>query len=486
MEIFVKKDEAVMKKRIKKKSVQKKDIRQEFKSVTKTLKKKKRNSNYLSSKNVSSTLNLNKSGVKYQIKFKSPANKIVDESWDFRKSNTKEYTHCFHAYPAMMIPQVARRIIENYGQKSKLLFDPYCGTGTSLVEANLKGMNAIGTDINPLAQLIASAKTTKIDIQILDLFLHDFANYFFSINFQSENIKSVIIPEIKNIDFWFSNSVQKKLGILLKYIENIQDSLVKNFFKVAFSETVRETSFVKPGEFKLVRRKDFNGISDHDVFGIMVRKLSRNKQGLVEFTKTIKNGCQSSVYGFNTVSSIPCNVIASNSIDIVVTSPPYGDSRTTVAYGQYSRLANEWLGYQKANQVDNILMGGKKRKHLNRFKSDVLNDVVSAIEKKDKERVRDVVSFYEDYEKSITHVSTTMKKGSFACYVVGNRTVKGVNIPTDEITAQLFEQNKFSHIETIVRNIPNKRMPSKNSPSNIVGETASTMKNEYIVICQKN
>ncbi|HLA05338.1 MAG TPA: DNA methyltransferase, partial [Syntrophales bacterium] len=130
--------------------------------------------------------------VEYQIKFKARTNKAIDESWDFRKSNTKEYTHCFHPYPAMMIPQVARRIIENYGNKSEVLFDPYCGTGTSLVEANLRGINAIGTDINPLARLIASTKTTKIDIQVLDLFLQDFMNYFFSISFQIEKIKSVI------------------------------------------------------------------------------------------------------------------------------------------------------------------------------------------------------------------------------------------------------------------------------------------------------
>ena len=132
--------------------------------------------------------------------------KTVDESWDFRKSNTKEFTHCFHPYPAMMIPQVARRIIKNYGNKARILFDPYCGTGTSLVEANLVGMNAIGTDINPLARLIAITKTTKTDIQVLDLFLHDFMNYFFSINFQIEKVKSVIVPEIKNIDFWFSKN----------------------------------------------------------------------------------------------------------------------------------------------------------------------------------------------------------------------------------------------------------------------------------------
>lgn len=418
--------------------------------------------------------------------FQQRTNKIIDESWDFRKANTKEFTHCFHPYPAMMIPQVARRIIHIYGYKAKVLFDPYCGTGTSLVEANLEGKIAIGTDINPLARLIATAKTTKADIQVLDLFLNDFMNYFFSINFQVEKVKSVIIPDIKNIDFWFSKSVQKKIGILLGYIENINDISIRNFFKVAFSETVREVSHQKQREFKLVRRKDFEERVEPDVFGVMISKLSRNKQGLIEFEKNCKNGSQTSIHNFNTVVNIPDNILKAESIDIVVTSPPYGDSRTTVAYGQYSRLANEWLGHPQANQIDNKLMGGEKRKYIHEFKSDVLNDVLYTIQKEDKERVRDVISFYEDYEQSINHVSTTLKKGGFACYVVGNRTVKGVNIPTDEITAQLFEQNNFTHVETIVRNIPNKRMPSKNSPSNVVGETASTMKNEYIVVCQKN
>lgn len=61
--------------------------------------------------------------------------KYIDESWDFEDANTKILTHCFHSYPAMMIPQVAARLIEKYGRNANLLFDPYCGTGTSLVEA---------------------------------------------------------------------------------------------------------------------------------------------------------------------------------------------------------------------------------------------------------------------------------------------------------------------------------------------------------------
>lgn len=421
-----------------------------------------------------------------EVQYQSHLNKVIDYSWDFRKANTKEYTHCFHTYPAMMIPQVARRIIDRFGKKAKLLFDPYCGTGTSLVEANLNGINAIGTDINPLAQLIAKSKTTKIDLQVLDLFLHDFSDYIFSINFHVDSVKSIVIPKVINIDYWFSKSVQNELGIILGYIENINDISIKNFFKVAFSETIRESSFVKQGEFKLVRSKNLKEKESFDIFNLMLKKLSRNKHGLVEFEKSRINDAYSLVFDFNTVENVPQTIVKPCSIDIIVTSPPYGDSRTTVAYGQYSRLANEWLGFKSANQVDNMLMGGEKRKHNHIFTSDILNDVIRTIQKQDRERARDVISFYEDYEKSIYNISSTLKKGGFACYVVGNRTVKGINIPTDEITAQMFMQNGFNHLETIVRNIPNKRMPSKNSPTNIVGKTASTMKNEYIVISQKN
>ena len=57
--------------------------------------------------------------------------------WDFRGENTKQYTHCFHIYPAMMIPQIARELISRFGKEGGVLFDPYCGTGTSLVEARI-------------------------------------------------------------------------------------------------------------------------------------------------------------------------------------------------------------------------------------------------------------------------------------------------------------------------------------------------------------
>jgi len=411
--------------------------------------------------------------------------KYIDESWDFRSENTKGITHCFHNYPAMMIPQVANRLISKYGSNASLLFDPYCGTGTSLVEANLKNISAIGTDLNPLARLIAKAKTTYIDQQTLDLFLKDFNDKIFYFRFGIEKSDSVVLPTFKNIDYWFTKNIQHKLALIKEYIDNIHNQLVKQFFQVAFSETVRECSLTRNSEFKLFRMSEkqmekFNP----DVFGIIEDKLSRNRNGLISYMKYKKNEAISTIFSFNTVNEIPEKVLVSDSVDLVVTSPPYGDSRTTVAYGQFSRLGNQWMGYEDASKLDNELMGGKAADAYN-FDIEILNQAIGEITQKDKARVRDVTSFYNDYTESIRNVSKVIKNGGYACYVVGNRRVKGVTLPTDEITKAIFEQNGFEHVETIIRNIPNKRMPSKNSPTNIAGKSDTTMNHEYIVVMRR-
>lgn len=404
----------------------------------------------------------------------------ISTSWDFRGANTKMHTHCFHSYPAMMIPQVAGRLIDEYGKNAKLLFDPYCGTGTSLVEANLRGINAIGTDLNPLARLISKAKTTPLPLDKIDTYIEQFRTYIV-------NPEPVEIPKFKNIDYWFSKEVKRKLAIVKSFITKISGENIANFFKVAFSETVRESSWTRNGEFKLFRMPEKKMVQfNPDVFAMMNNKLYRNRRGLESFMKDKKrDDAWSKIYDFNTVDEIPEDVFRDQLPDIIVTSPPYGDSHTTVAYGQFSRLSSQWLGFKNANKVDRILMGGRPKNKEIMFEYDELNKIIKEIKTKDPKRAKEVVSFYDDYRKSIKHVAKIIKKGGYACYVVGNRRAKGITLPTDAITRKFFEINGFEHIKTIVRNIPNKKMPSKNSPTNIVGKLDTTMNNEYIVIMKK-
>ena len=112
-------------------------------------------------------------------------------------------------------------------------------------------------------------------------------------------------------------------------------------------------------------------------------------------------------------------------------------------------------------------------------------EAIGEIRAVDEKRADQVEAFYIDLEHSINCIAPLLSKRATICYVVGNRRVKDVTLPTDEFVVFAFAQHGFSHRETIVRNIPNKRMPQKNSPSNIVGKTATTMQEEYIVISQR-
>ncbi len=412
----------------------------------------------------------------------------IDTSWDFKNENTKTLTHCYHSYPAMMIPQIARKLIKSYGDGSKLLFDPYCGTGTSLVEANIQGIDAIGTDLNPLARLIAETKTAKINIQVLDMYLNEFNNFCFSLNFGLKN-PSIVAPKFDNIDFWFGENVQKELSVVKHFIEEIQETDIRDFFYVAFSETVRECSFTRNGEFKLYRMPEKKRSTyDPDVFSVILKKLARNRKGLLQYLESLTNRfVKSKVYDFNTVEDI--GEIEKESVDLVVTSPPYGDSRTTVAYGQFSRLASQWLGFDNPNQIDKKLMGGNvgtNSDKLEKFGVEEADNVIDMVAQKDPKRGKEVYCFYNEYLKSICNVALLLKKKAYCCYVVGNRKVKDIILPTDKITKAFFAINGLNHEKTITRNIPSKKMPSKNSPTNECGVVNDTMCKEFILIMRKN
>ncbi len=408
--------------------------------------------------------------------------KYEDETWDFRKTDTKEDTHCFHNYPAMMIPQIARKLLHRYGIKGGWLLDPYCGTGTSLVEASMFGMNSVGCDINPLVRLIATAKTSPIDLQTLDRYLKDLNNAIFRIGF-SENVPDTPVPDVLNLAYWFSKDVTRCLSFLRNYMNTVEDEAVRNFLWVAFSETVRECSYTRNGEFKLHRMPPQKiAHFEPDIFGIFQSKLIRNRRGFEAYLKKRKN-VEVFVSSRNTADSeVPENQPLGG-FDLVLTSPPYGDSQTTVAYGQFSRLSADWIGLQDARKVDQISMGGKKKEQ--KLCDSPVAEAIEAIRSADEKRARQVEAFYIDLQSSISSVAPLLSKHATICYVVGNRRVKDVTLPTDAFVVFAFGQHGFSHRETIIRNIPNKRMPKKNSPSNVVGKTSATIEKENIVVCQR-
>jgi len=411
-------------------------------------------------------------------------NRYIDPNWDFADANIKNLTHCFHNYPAMMIPQVAGRLLDMYSKEGDVVLDPFCGSGTVLVEAKLRGLESYGIDINPLALLLSKVKTTIIDPYLL-------RNEFFKLvsNFYNIRPENVMPPSFYNIDFWFKPEVAVQLTALKRSIDSINERVkgIKNFFLVAFSETVREVSNTRNGEFKLYRLPEEKLKRFYpNVVKIFEQKVIRNLKGMEDYYINCKGKDKIPII-LDEDTRIKTSIPASR-INIIVTSPPYGDSKTTVAYGQFSRLSLQWLGFDGDSLgTDKKSLGGQDGNSLSYFgfKSEALKKTIETIASKDKKRAKEVLSFFLDLKKCFIELNRVLVPGGYICMVIGNRTVKKIQIPTDEIVRDFSEAFGMEHIQTIVRRIPNKRMPSRNSPTNVKGQTVTTMNNEYIVILRK-
>lgn len=455
--------------------------------------------------------------------------------WDFREDDTKEYTHGLHNYPAMMVCPISRNIIRMVKELQPVhaLFDPFAGSGTVLVEGMLSGIETVaGNDINPLALLLTKVKTTPIQHDLLvketDSLLSRISSRRSELSWALDSIDSyivdtlgldvadkkgwgdeapkyleqfceekkldIIVPDFKNLGYWFRPRVILELSIIKTEIEKIQDKDVRDFIFIALSESIRFVSNRRNGEFKMFRMpvakvQAFNP----DVFNKFKKILIRNIDKMQDFCEALeKENAYPKVSVFRndacTLADAP-----DDTYDLIITSPPYGDSRTTVAYGEYSRLSLQWINLfylteKEIMGVDRSSMGGKKYRNGFEFtlQSPTLRESLERIKDTDVERAGDVYSFYADLDASIKSVAAKTCSGGYQFWVVGNRTVKNELLKTDVIITELAPQYGLTPIFTVDRNIPNKVMPSQNSPTNVSGATGSTMTMEHIIILRKN
>lgn len=379
-----------------------------------------------------------------------------------------------HRYPATMLPQIGLELLKDFKAKKTNLLDPYCGSGSSFISGLEYGIKDFsGFDLNPLAVMISRAKLGFIDA---DELLNQ-KDYLLENIIEKNNIDFDFSPlkNITNLDFWIEKKAQEDLACIFYYIQNVSNVKIKNIFMLAFSETLREVSYVRNGEFKLFRMRDYENYQPctYNVFKAKIEEIV--KKYLYFYQPKLKGIC----------FDIKNEVFVKNGekFDTILTSPPYGDSRTTVAYGQFSTFINEWLGFKEARKLDSRLLGGKKAKNI--YGKTCIKEYIIEIEKIDKNRALEISSFYFDLELSIQSLIQTINNDGWVFFVVGNRTVKNITLPTDQFIAETFKNCGLKHITTLKRKISNKTMPLRNSPSNQKGMHAKTMNDECIVVCQK-
>ncbi len=407
--------------------------------------------------------------------------------WDFANADTKEWTHGYHSYPAMMIPQVARslvRIVQQHQPAIRTLFDPFMGSGTSLVEGLLARLTTVGSDLNPLSRLMTQAKTTAWDPEALQACMATLMD-----SVRDIQISEADWPHFANLTFWFKPTVITELTRLKHGIENIVPDNLLPFFWVAFSDTVRWVSNSRNAEFKLYRLDEARLAQwNPDVFGTFGKIIARNQVGNGRLWER-RPLPSVSLHAYN---AMDLSALPAETFDLMVTSPPYGDSRTTVAYGQFSRLSLQWLNLTDTergptpNKLDQAMLGGVATKQLqHELPSPTLTAALVQIAQTDPSRAREVLSFYQDLDRTLQEIARVMRPGGYQCWVVGNRTVKKVQLMTDRIITELSERQGLVPVINFTRAIPNKRMPKENSPTNEIGAKVTTMNGEQIFILRK-
>lgn len=412
------------------------------------------------------------------------------EEWDFKNHCIDLYTHKIHDYPAMFIPQLARKVIQEFTNEGDTILDIFSGSGTTVLESKILNRNGIGIDLNPLAILISQVKTTPINEQEL------LSSYeLFWKNYLLGNYK---IQHFSNIEFWFSSNVIEVFSKIYCAIEKIGNDDLKNLYKIAFSSIIRKLSHCKHSGFKMHKDKDKENIeyTEEQIFNSFHQSFCKVAKGVKDFSKINNTATTKIIIGDSRIYDIK------EKVDLIFTSPPYGDSKTTVAYGQFSRLQSQWLGLIGENEkghVDNIdkeLLGGIiKNVDLDDeiiYKSQALFQAITTLkslldmnDKKNIERVKDVLSFYIDLNQAMKIQSQKLKLNKYAVFVVASRTVKNVQLNTDLIIAELGREYDLELESIFYRVISNKRMPHSVSATNIRGETCPTMDRESIVILKK-
>lgn len=292
-----------------------------------------------------------------------------------------------HAYPAKAVPEMVNDLLKILKQQysTNSVLDPFLGSGTTALEAKLLEIDFYGSDLNPLAILLAKTKIINLSsIVDFELYLHELKNKISEIKFLSES--EFILTTFKNIDYWFKPEnileLSKIKSEISKFLNNLPEDKVEPFALIlltAFSSTIKESSLSRNGEFKLYRmlNKDIQNFNPNS-YELFQKNLDKVVNYLIEINRYVADNSITKVYLEDAKKLQYMNQVK---VDLVLTSPPYGDSRSTVAYGQFSRLSLQWISDLLINYLnievveqncDELLLGGKLSESITK-ESEVIN-----------------------------------------------------------------------------------------------------------------
>ena len=377
--------------------------------------------------------------------------------FDFTDSKTKYLTHGLHPYPAKFIPQIPATLIRELSNEGDTIADVFCGSGTTLVEALLLNRNVVGFDANPLACLISRAKTTRFapgdESLLMNLVTRaerqagNIANAGKTL-FQPSSafISQAPRPSADVLDFWFLPFVVEELAEVVSWCHALPSASARTVALVAFSSIVVAVS-KQDSDTRYVRRE--KNIAPGETMSRFARALKSSVAAVAEFSKIISQ-------------ELSCEIIHANILDrpagpgfdLMVCSPPYPNA---FSYHLYHMTRMLWLGMDQP-KFKSVEIGSHRK-----YSAKGANGATPQ-------------TFHDEMQTILGWLRGHLKRGGFACFVVGDSTIRGERVDNANIIA---EAGKLEGFREVAR--PTRMMQATKKAFNpVIGK----IKEEKILILQ--
>lgn len=275
----------------------------------------------------------------------------------------RKLTHRVVRFPAKFHPPVARQLILDFTAEGETIVEPFCGSGTLMVEAAVAKRNAIGFDVDPFSVFVAHTKCQRININELKnaaaklladaadferpqsdyvRFMHD----DISVDEMTAELGELEAPAIPNLHHWFRNYVTVDLARLRACVDAADGPrTAKNVFKMVFLSIIRLASNADPTPVSGLERtkhiieRDENGrlVNPFELFRSRLTRTLADFENYAE-ARDPKARCRAAVGD----ATQPFKLREDESINAAITSPPYHGA---VDYYRRHQLEMFWGGF---------------------------------------------------------------------------------------------------------------------------------------------
>lgn len=352
--------------------------------------------------------------------------------------------HRWFYYQEGYSPELIKKVLKYLNLNgSTHLFDPFAGSGTSLVAAKELGIKATGIEINPFSCHMAISKTQNYsgeEIKILE-------------NFKVPNYKPVKklfekyeLSIIKNL---FEIENFEKIELIKKKIELEKNAKVKNILFTTLLCILQQVSFYKKAGNGLKKKRIYKSIDTFEAFKFKLNEI-------ISDIKSIENKNKTVIINDNCLNISNYEI---DEIDISIFSPPYANCfdyyevyKIELWIGEFVKSYEELRNLRKAALTSNLNADLKKKTKIV-TSSKVLIPIIDYLNNTklwDNKIPKMLNAYFSEMEELLVSLFERTKNGGYCVVVVGNSSYGGLAVPTDIILAEIGKNLGFTVLEIIV------------------------------------